>query len=157
MPFGLSNAPRTLMRLMDEVLKPFLGIFVIVYLDDILIFNRSKEEHIEHLNLVLKRLHEENIFINLNKCIFMQRELFYLGFLISEGNIKMDPEKVEAILSWPSPRTMTEVRSFHWLAFFYRRFIRHFSQLCAPILETIKGGISVNLCGTHMQRRPSKC
>lgn len=140
MPFGLSNAPSTFMRLMNEVLKKFLGKFFIVYLDDILIINKSKEEYLEHLNLVLKRLHEEKLFIYLEKYVSMQGELVFLGFVISKGNIKMDLEKVEAILNWPSPRTMTEVRSFHGLASFYIRFIINFSQLCAPILETIKGG-----------------
>ncbi|GLJ13208.1 hypothetical protein SUGI_0207710 [Cryptomeria japonica] len=140
MSFGLSNAPSTFMRLMNEDLKPFLGKFVIVYLDDILIFSKNRDEHMHHLKLVLKRLQEEKLLLNVDKCLFMQEELVYLGFIVSSGSIKMDPEKVERILNWPSPRSMTEVRSFHGLASFYRKFIRGFSQVCAPILETIKGG-----------------
>jgi len=138
MPFGLTNAPSTFMRLMNEVLKEFLGKFVIVYLDDILVFSKTKEEHIRHLNLVLKKLHDEKLLINLKKCFFMTKELVYLGFVISQEGLKMDPEKVKAIADWPSPRNIFEVRRFHGLASFYRKFIRNFSGICAPILDTVK-------------------
>lgn len=140
MPFGLSNAPSTFMRLMNEVLKEFIGMFVTVYLDYILIFSRTKEEHLRHLDKVLKKLSEEELMINMEKCLFMQEELIYLGFVISKGHLKMDQDKVNAILSWPALKIIGEVRSFHGLATFYRKFIRGFSQTCAAMLETIKGG-----------------
>lgn len=128
------------MRLMNEVLVEFIRTFVRVYLDDILIFSHTREEYLKHIDMVLKRLHEEKLMINLDKCLFMQEEIIYLGFVISQGEFKMDQEKVSAILSWPTPKTMNDVWSFHGLETFYRKFIRGFSHVCAPMLDTIKGG-----------------
>ena len=118
MPFGLTNAPSTFMRLMIELLKRFLDKFVIVYLDDILIFSKTKEEHLDNIRQVLQRLKEEKLLINLKKCSFMQEEIVYLGFVISADGLKMDPKKVKSILEWPTPKNQSEVRSFHgWLVF----------------------------------------
>lgn len=139
-PFGLSNSPRKFMRLMNEVLKDFTGRFVVVYLDDILIFNKTKEEDIQDVEVVLQRLHEEKHSINLEKCDFFKQELVYLGFVVSKGYLKMDQEKVFTILNWPPPTTSIEVRIFHGLAHFYKKFIRNFSSICAPFIDSIKGG-----------------
>jgi hypothetical protein len=128
------------MRLMNEVLKPFLGKFVVVYLDDILIFSRNKEEHLKHVRQVLQWLQEERLLINLKKCTFLQTKLVYLGFVVSKEGLKMDSEKVKAILEWPTPQSTFEVRSFHGLVSFYRKFIRNFSQICAPLTECMKKG-----------------
>jgi hypothetical protein len=138
MPFGLTNAPSTFMRLMNEVLKEFIGKFVIVYLDDILIFSKTKEEHLKHLAAVMRKLQQEKLLINMRKSSFMKTELIYLGFVISANELKMDPSKVEVIKNWPSPRNVFEVRSFHGLASFYRKFIRNFSGISAAMMDTVK-------------------
>ena len=128
------------MRLMNEVLHDFIGKSVVVYLDDILVYRRNKEEHLQHLKMVFQRLQEQKLKINLEKCDFLKQELVYLGFVISKGELKMDSSKVEAIINWPTPTAVGEVWSFHGLATFYRKFIKNFSNICAPILNTTKGG-----------------
>lgn len=138
MPLGLTNAPNTFMRLTNEVLKEYACKFVIVYIDDILFFSKSKEEHLEHIKLVLRTLQKEKILINFKKCSFMKEDMVYLAFVVSKEGLKMDSEKVQAIWNWPTPRSIFPVRSFHRLASFYRKFIRGSSQVCAPILEIIK-------------------
>ena len=138
MPFCLSNAPSTFMRLMNEVLKEFIGKFAIVYLDDILIYRKTKEEHMRHINYILRKLYQEKLLKNLKKCSFMKEDLVYLGFVVFAEGLKMDLEKIKAIVEWPSPKSVFEVRSFHGLASFYRKFIRNFSKINAPIIETIK-------------------
>jgi hypothetical protein len=138
MPFGLTNMASTFMRLMNEVLREFIGKFVVIYLDDILIFSKTKAEHLRHLAIVMRRLQQEKLLINLKKCSFMQTELIYLGFVISANELKMDPEKVEVIRNWPSPRNVFEVRSFHGLASFYRKFIRNFSGINTAMMDTVK-------------------
>eukprot|EP00253_Pinus_taeda_P021138 PITA_21138 len=138
MPFGQSNVPSTFMRLMNEMLKAYIRKFVIIYLDDILIFSRTREEHLQHVRKVLEKLQQNKLLINLKKCTFLQKELIYLGFVIAENELKMDPWKVAVIVNWPSPTNLFKVCSFHRLASFYWKFIRNFSKICAPMLDTIK-------------------
>jgi hypothetical protein len=138
MPFGLTNAPSTFMRLMNEVLKEFIGKFVVVYMDDIIIFNKTKAEHLKHLAIVMRKLQQEKLLINMKKSSFMKKEPIYLGFVISVNELKMDPSKVEVIKNWPSPRNVFEVRSFHGLASFYRKFIRNFSGISATMMDAFK-------------------
>jgi len=138
MPFGLTNAPSTFMRLMNHVLRAFIGIFVVVYFDDILVYSKSLREHIEHLDSVLNVLRKEELYANLKKCTFCTDNLVFFGFVVSADGVKVDEEKVKVIKDWPSPKTVGEVRSFHGLAGFYRRFVKDFSTIAAPLTEVIK-------------------
>lgn len=138
MPFGLTNAPSTFMRLMNHVLREFLGKFVVVYFDDILIYSRTLDEHIMHVRLVLEVLRKEQLYANLKKCTFCIDRLLFLGFIVSAKGVEVDTEKVKAIKEWPTPKSVTEVRSFHGLASFYRRFVKDFSSIAAPLTEIVK-------------------
>lgn len=140
MPFGLSNAPSTFMRLMNQVLRPFIGSFVVVYFDDILIYSKHEEEHLVHVRQVLEVLQENKLYVNLKKCTFCTNKLLFLGFIVGEEGIQVDEEKVRAIREWPAPTTVSELRSFHGLATFYRCFVRDFSSITAPITECMKKG-----------------
>lgn len=140
MPFGLTNAPSTFMRVMTQVLRPFMGKFLVVYFDDILIYSTLQEQHLSHLKQVCTVLRAEKLFANLKKCSFMSSEVIFLGFVVSSEGMKVDPEKVKAIVSWPAPTNIHEVRSFHGLATFYHRFIRGFSSITAPLTDCMKKG-----------------
>ena len=135
MPFGLSNAPSTFMRMMTQVLRPFMGKFVVVYFDDILIYNKSKEQHLDHLKQVCSILRRENLYANLKKCSFFTDSVIFLGFVVSSKGVYADPQKVKAIMDWPDPKNIHEAHSFHGLATFYRCFIRGFSTIVAPITD----------------------
>ncbi|KAG7559493.1 Zinc finger CCHC-type [Arabidopsis thaliana x Arabidopsis arenosa] len=138
MPFGLTNAPSTFMRLMNHVLRSFIGVFVVVYFDDILVYSKTLDEHVEHLRKVLNVLRKERLFGNFKKCSFCSNDVVFLGFVVSSQGIQVDESKIKAIQDWPSPKTVGEVRSFHGLAGFYRRFVRDFSTIAAPLTEVIK-------------------
>nr|GFA32789.1 transposon Ty3-G Gag-Pol polyprotein [Tanacetum cinerariifolium] len=140
MPFGLSNAPSTFSRLMNQVLKPFISSFVVVYFDDILIYSKSEKEHLKHLREVLIALSQNKLYINLKKCNFLTDKLLFWGFVITFHGIRVDEDKVRAIREWPKPQGISEVRSFHGLATFCRRFIRNFSTIMALITWCMKKG-----------------
>ena len=141
MPFGLTNAPSTFMRLMNYVLRAFIGKFVVVYFDDILIYSKSVEEHMNHIRQVLDELRKEKLFANLEKCSFCTDHVVFLGFVVSGKGIQVDETKVKAIKDWPTPVNVSQVRSFHGLAGFYRRFVRDFSTIAAPLNELTKKGV----------------
>ena len=138
MPFGLSNAPSTFMRLMNDVLRPFIGKFLVVYFDDILIYSPSVTEHQEHLRTVCAKLQEEQLYANTSKCSFLNTSISFLGFIISAAEIAVDPVKTTAIRDWPTPRSAFDIRSFHGLAQFYRRFVRNFSSIAAPLTDIFR-------------------
>ncbi|KAE8710906.1 putative CCCH-type zinc finger family protein [Hibiscus syriacus] len=139
MPFGLSNAPSTFMRFMHQVLRPFMGKFVVVYFDDILVYSPTWTSHFDHLRAVFEMLKMECLFVNQKKCSFFTTSVTFLGFVVSTDGVHADQSKVDAVLEWPRPKTLHDIRSFHGLASFYRRFIRNFSTLIAPITECLKG------------------
>ncbi|GKA08098.1 RNA-directed DNA polymerase, partial [Tanacetum coccineum] len=138
MPFGLSNAPSTFMRLMNHVLKPFLGSFVVVYFDDILVYSRTTDEHQSHLSQLFKVLDQERLYGNLEKCEFFSNQVTFLGYLVSAHGIQVDEKKVQAIRDWPVPQSIQRVRSFHGLASFYWRFIKNFSTIVSPMTEVTR-------------------
>jgi hypothetical protein len=138
LPFGLTNAPGVFMSLMNGVFHEYLDKFIQVFIDDILIYSRTMEEHDEHLRLVLQCLRENKLFGKLSKCSFYQSKIHYLGHVISDEGIIVDPTKVEAIMEWPAPTNVPEVRSFMGLAGYYRRFIEGFSKIENPITELQK-------------------
>ena len=141
MPFGLTNAPSTFMRLMNHVLRTFIGKFVVVYFDDILIYSKSFDEHVKHIRQVLDELRKEKLFANLEKCSFCTDHVVFLGFVVSAKGIEVDESKVKAIKDWPAPTNVSQVRSFHGLAGFYRRFVRDFSTIASPLNELTKKGV----------------
>ncbi|KAK1427869.1 hypothetical protein QVD17_16567 [Tagetes erecta] len=138
MPFGLTNAPAVFMDLMNRVCKPYLDKFVIVFIDDILIYSRTKEDHERHLALILELLKNEKLYAKFSKCEFWIREVHFLGHVINEKGIHVDPSKVEAIKNWEAPRTPTEIRQFLGLAGYYRRFIKNFSKIAQPLTALTK-------------------
>jgi hypothetical protein len=133
LPFGLTNAPATFQTAMNTIFRPFLNKFVLVYLDDILIYSRTPEEHCLHLRQVLEVLREHRLYANLRKCSFAKPELSYLGHVITAEGIKVDPRKTTAVTNWPRPTSLGDLRSFLGLATYFRKFIRHFAQLAMPL------------------------
>ena len=128
MAFGLTGAPVSFQGAINVTLAPGLRKFVIVFFDDILICSRSYEEHLQHINLVLQWLAKDQWKLKLSKCTFAQRTVAYLGHIISEQGVSTDPSKVQAIVDWPVPSTVKELRSFLGLAGYYRKFVRHFCR-----------------------------
>jgi hypothetical protein len=141
MPFGLTNAPSTFMHLMNEVLRAFIGKFMMVYFDDILIYSKSHEEHLDHLCAIFDTLRAARLYVNLEKCIFCTDRVAFLGYVVTPQGIKVDGAKIDAIRSWAIPETTTQVRSFLGLTGFYRHFVRDFSTIAAPLHELIKKGV----------------
>nr|GEY06131.1 putative reverse transcriptase domain-containing protein [Tanacetum cinerariifolium] len=133
MPFGLTNAPAVFMDLMNRVCRLYLDKFVIVFIDDIFICSKSKEEHEVHLKLILELLKKEKLFKKFSKCEFWLEEVHFLDHVVNSEGIHVDPKKIEAVKNWKPPKIPTEIRSFLGLAGYYRRFIVSFSKIAKPL------------------------
>lgn len=129
MPFGLTNAPATFQCIMNQILQPYLRACVLVFLDDILIYSRTLDEHAQHLRVVLKLMHENHLYLKLSKCSFAQHQLEYLGHIISDQGVATDPSKISAMIQWPVPTTITEVRAFLGLTGYYRKFVKVYGMI----------------------------
>lgn len=143
MPFGLKNAPSTFQRVMDNVLKDLQGKVCLVYLDDIIIFSTSLQEHSENLKKVFDKLREANLKIQIDKSEFLHKEVSFLGHLVTDQGVKPNPDKIIAIKNFPIPRNQKEIKSFLGLIGYYRKFIKDFAKMTKPITECLKKGKSV--------------
>ena len=138
MPFGLTNAPSTFCTLMNKVFQPFLDLFVVVYMDDIVVYSKILQEDIQYLRQVFQVLRENELYVKNEKCAFAQQEVTFLGHIVGRGKLCMDLAKVQAIQDWEPPRKVIELRSFLGLVNYYRRFIKGYSSIAAPLTNLLK-------------------
>ena len=138
MSFGFTNAPAYFMYLMNSVFMPELDKFVVVFIDDILIYSKNEEDHAEHLRIVLQRLRDHHLYAKFSKCEFWLDSVKFLGHTISSDGISVDPTKVQEVMDWESPTSVHQIRSFLGLAGYYRRFIPDFSRIAKPMTELLK-------------------
>ncbi|KAH9459172.1 hypothetical protein Pst134EA_033023 [Puccinia striiformis f. sp. tritici] len=144
MPFGLSNAPACFQRFIQHVLREFLHISCFVYIDDILIFSRTRDKHTTHVLQILKCLQDHQLFASPEKCSFYAHHVSFLGFVISSEGIRMDPDKLSTVVDWPYPETVCHLRKFLGFTNFYRKFIDRFSEVSAPLTELTKNGADID-------------
>ncbi|KAL0559001.1 hypothetical protein IC582_003590 [Cucumis melo] len=140
MSFGLTNAPAVFMDLMNRVFREFLDTFVIVFIDDILIYSKTEAEHKEHLRMVLQTLRDNKLYSKFSKCEFWLKQVSFLGHVVSKAGVSVDPAKIEAVTGWTRPSTVSEVRSFLGLAGYYRRFVENFSRIATPLTQLTRKG-----------------
>lgn len=140
LPFGLTSAPATFQGVMNDVLAKLLRRNVLVFVDDILVYSTSLEDHVSHLRQVFQILTDHQLKVKRSKCSFAQSKLAYLGHIISANGVATDDEKITAVRNWPVPTSVKELRSFLGLAGYYRKFVRHFGVICKPLTELLRKG-----------------
>jgi hypothetical protein len=138
MSFGLTNAPAYFMYMMNKVFMEYLDKFIVVFIDDLLVYSRNEEEHEGHLRLVLQKLRDHKLCAKLSKCEFWLKQVAFLGHVVSKGGISVDPSKVQDVLSWKTPTSVSDIRSFLGLVGYYRRFIKGFSRISKPMTELLE-------------------
>ena len=159
MHVGLTNAPTIFMDWMNRVFRSYLDKFVVVFIDDILIYSSSQMEHANHLREVLETLRRNKLYAKLSKCEFWLNEVVFLGHVISKKGISVDPKKIEAVLRWERPTNVTEIRSFLGLAGYYRRFIEGFSTIASPMTRLTRKEVKFEWskeCETSFQELKSR-
>lgn len=138
MPFGLCNAPSTFQTTMNFIFQPYLRDFVIVFFDDILVYSQTLDDHHQHLEIVFKCLLDHQLFLKQSKCSFVQPSISYLGHIVSVEGVGPDPEKIQAMLNWPAPKTVKQLCGFLGLTVFYRKFVKHYASIASPLTELLK-------------------
>ncbi|GIL79609.1 hypothetical protein Vretifemale_8871, partial [Volvox reticuliferus] len=141
--FGLTNAPATFQAVMDRIFRPYIDKFIICYLDDILVFSKTREEHLQHLRQVFEILRREQLYAKRTKCHWAQPQVEYLGHIVSQDGVRMDPRKTSVVRDWPVPSSLQELRRFLGLTNYFRKFIERYSVIAAPLTNlTRKGAFS---------------
>ena len=143
MPFGLTNAPATFQRVMDSLFGDLVGVYCLVYMDDIIVFSGSLQEHIQHLGNIFQRILTANLKLQIDKSDFLRKEIEYLGHVVTQEGVKPNPLKIEAIKKFPLPKTQKEIKSFLGLMGYYRKFIKDFAKITKPLTKQLKGKIKV--------------
>ena len=141
MPFGLTNAPATFQSCMNHIFHSHLRKCVLFFFDDILIYSRTWEEHLQHIEVVLRILEEQQFYAKLSKCEFGLTEMLYLGHIIGVDGVRVHEEKIRAIRDWPEQRNVTKLQGFVGICTYYRNFVKGFSQLVAPLTDLTKKGV----------------
>ena len=141
MSFGLTNTPVVFMSLMNGIFKPYLDLFVIVFIDDILVYSKSKKEHEEHLRILLEMLREKKIYDKFSKCEFWLDAVSFLGHVVFKDGVMVDPSKIETVKNWVRPTNMSEIRSFVGLASYYRQFVKGFSSIASQLTNLTKQNV----------------
>jgi hypothetical protein len=140
MPFGLKNYLSTFMRMMEDILRPFTNTFVVVYLDNIFIYNKTWAEHLQYIQQVMHTLQQHQLYANLEKCSFGMDKVHYLGYIVDQHDIHVDLAKIEVIYDWSAPTTLAELQNFLGLANFYCRFVLELSHIAWALIQVTRGG-----------------